>query len=95
MKANSNDDLKKAMDACVLQINQIMQQLEPAARLTFMNQLIVRIMPERKKPKAANEKIGKQQRKPLQSLSPAQMKLIDKLASDTENLFNAGGDHRA
>jgi len=95
MKAEKNDDLIKAMDACVVQINQIMRNLDPSARLAFMNELIVRIMPERKKPKAAGDKIEKRQRKPLQSLSPTQMKLIDKLASDTENLFNNGGDHRA
>lgn len=95
MKTGVDLELQKSMDDCIQKVSQIMNQLDPAARLVFMNELIVRIMPERKKPKAAAEKISKQQRKPLQSLSDTQLKLINKLADDTDRLFFFDGDHRA
>ncbi len=95
MKTVPCSGLDKAMNECVKQINAVMDQLEPADRLKFLNQLIMRIMPDRKKTTSVSEKINKRQRNPLQSLSKDQCKLIEKLSQDTKNLFDFDGDHRA
>lgn len=95
MKSSSNKDLRKAMNECVLQINCIMKELDAADRLAFMNELIIRIMPDRKKAKVAGDSIEKRHRQPLQKLSGAEMKIIRKLSDDTDRLFDLDGDNRA
>ncbi len=94
MKTEKDFDLKKQMNDCILHINTIMNQLEPSERLKFMNELILRIMPGRKKPSSAADKIEKKQQ--AAPLSQTQLKLIKNLSDATDRLFDMdGGDHRA
>lgn len=95
MKTQSEIQVKHDLDLCVAQMKNLLKQLEPAERLTFVNELMIRLMPSRKKATASSEKINARMNTSSQGLSKAQMHLIKKVSDDTDRLFDFDGDHRA
>lgn len=95
MKTQSEIQVKHDLDQCVAQMKNLLKQLEPVERLHFVNELMMRLMPSRKKATASGEKINAKMNTAPQGLSQTQMQLIKKVSDDTDRLFDFDGDHRA
>ena len=95
MKTNSEIQVKQELDKCIAQMKNLLQQLEPAQRLTFVNELMVRLIPSRNKSTSSSDKINARMNKQDQGLTKTQMQLIKKASDDTDRLFDFDGDHRA
>ncbi|MBL7924766.1 MAG: hypothetical protein JNL88_11255 [Bacteroidia bacterium] len=95
MKTGTTSAIKSELDQCVSKLKALLQQLEPADRLAFTNELMLRLMPDRKKANSASDKLSRKHKKPLAGLSNVQMQLIKKLSEDTDRLFDLGGGDRA
>lgn len=95
MKTNSEIQVKQELDQCIAQMKNLLQQLEPAQRLTFVNELMVRLIPSRNKSTSSSDKINARMNQQDQGLTKTQMQLIKKASDDTDRLFDFDGDHRA
>ncbi|MFN0189681.1 MAG: hypothetical protein ACKVQV_13345 [Bacteroidia bacterium] len=95
MKTNSEVQIKQDLDRCITQMKNLLQQLEPAQRLTFVNELMVRLIPSRNKATSSSDKINAKMNKQDSGLTKTQMHLIKKASDDTDRLFDFDGDHRA
>ena len=95
MKTNSEIQVKQELDKCIAQMKNLLQQLEPAQRLTFVNELMVHLIPSRNKSTSSSDKINARMNKQNQGLTKTQMQLIKKASDDTDRLFDFDGDHRA
>ncbi len=95
MKTQSEIQVKHELDQCVAQMKNLLKQLEPAQRLTFVNELMIRLMPSRNKASSSSEKLNARMNSTEQGLSKTQMQLIKKASEDIDRLFDVDGDHRA
>lgn len=95
MKTNSEIQVKQELDQSIAQMKSLLQQLEPAQRLTFVNELMVRLIPSRNKSTSSSDKINARMNQQDQGLTKTQMQLIKKASDDTDRLFDFDGDHRA
>ena len=96
MKTRTEADVKKDLEQCVRTIKSLLVELDPAERLRFVNETFLRLMPDRKQPSSAAEKVNAGRKSAKGDLSEAQMKLIKTLSDKTDELFDFdGGDHRA
>lgn len=95
MKTQSEIQVKHDLDQCIAQMKNLLKQLEPAQRLTFVNELMIQLMPSRKKTSSSSDKLNARMNTSDQGLSKTQMQLIKKVSNDTDRLFDFDGDHRA
>lgn len=96
MKTRTEADIKNELEQCVRTIKSLLAELDPAERLRFVNETFLRLMPDRKQPVSAAEKVNSGRKTPNGDLSDAQMKLIKSISDKTDELFDIdGGDHRA
>ena len=95
MKTQSEIQVKHDLDQCIAQMKNLLKQLEPAQRLTFVNELMIQLMPSRKKTSSSSDKLNARMNTSDQGLSKTQMQLIKKVSDDTDRLFDFDGDHRA
>lgn len=95
MKTNPSDAVKMQLEKCIAEMKSLINELEPSDRLLFVNELFVRLMPDRKSADSAREKLLRKHKNPLQGLSKAQMNLVKKISDDTDRLFDMDGDNRA
>lgn len=92
MNPMNQADFRKELNECLLRLKNLAEGMSPADRMVFMNEVIVRLMPERQKTTDAQEKAILQARNPLQGLTSDQLELIRKLSDVTDRLsgFNEG-----
>ncbi len=79
-------DFRKELNECLTRLKCLADGLQPADRMVFLNELIVRLMPERQKSTHAQDKATSNTRSPLQGLTNDQLELVRKLAAATEGL---------
>lgn len=92
MKPLHHPDFRKELNECLLRLKNLADGLEPADRMIFTNEVIVRLMPERQKSTHAQQKARSSTRSPFQGLSDDQLDLVRKLGEATNRLsgFNEG-----
>lgn len=95
MKPKSEAEIKQQLESCVREMNALLMELDPADRLRFVNEIFVRLMPDRKKTSSAADKLEAKHRKPLAGLTETQMQLVKRLSDATDELSDLDGDHRA
>jgi len=95
MKTESEIQVIQNLNRCIVQMKVLLNQLEPAERLTFVNELMVRLMPSKKKSTAASDKVNAQVNTTSKGLTKSQMQLIRKVSDDTDRLFDFDGNNRA
>ena len=54
MKPKSEAEIKQQLESCVREMNALLMELDPADRLRFVNEIFVRLMPDRKKTSSSN-----------------------------------------
>ena len=91
MKLNPNDPANPILfelDQHLRSIKILLNQLEPAQRLLYVNELMVRLLPSRSNIESSQERLMQSHKNPT-TLSNQERKIIEKLARSTENLFRS------
>jgi hypothetical protein len=80
----------KELDQQIAEIKKLLNQLEPAERLQYTNEMIVKLLTGRaEKPTSTREKIMEKTAVNNGDLTESQKMIIDKLTKQTDNLFRA------
>lgn len=92
MNPLNQPDFRKEFNACLLRLKQLAEGMEPTDRMVFMNEVIVRLLPERQKVAHAHQKAVMNTRSPHEGLTTEQLELVRKLSEATDRLsgFNEG-----
>ena len=98
-KSNAATPVYQELENHVRSIKSLLNELEPSERLRYMNELFVRLLPERNNVESAQEKIISRLRSTnsssqltLNALSKEQQRLINKLTSATDRLHREMND---
>jgi|GEM_PF-1862182 hypothetical protein len=98
-KSNATAPVYTELENHVRSIKSLLNELEPSERLRYMNELFVRLLPERNNNESAQEKIISRLRSTnapsqlsLNALSKEQQRLINKLTSATDRLHREMND---
>lgn len=98
-KSNAAAPVYQELENHVRSIKSLLNELEPSERLRYMNELFVRLLPERNNTESAQEKIISRLRSTnsssqltLNALSKEQQRLINKLTSATDRLHREMND---
>lgn len=87
MKTAAVNPVHELLELRIREMRFLLDQLEPADRLNFLNQLMIRLMPSRKQPVMVNQKL--EHSKAVHALTEQQRAIIAKMTSDTEKLKNS------
>lgn len=98
-KSNVVAPVYQELEAHVLSIKILLNELDPSERLCYINELFVRLLPDRKNTASAQDKIISRLRSTnansqlsLVALSKEQQRLINKLTSNTDRLHREMND---
>jgi len=80
--------LYQSLDTHVKSIRNLLNELEPAERLRYLNEMMVRLLTSKgQTPKSSKENLERKFVKSTTSLSTEEKILIEKLSKDTEELY--------
>jgi len=78
----------QSLDTHVKSIRTLLHELEPAERLRYLNEMMVRLLTSKgSTPKSSKENLERKFVKSTTSLSAEEKSLIEKLSKDTEELY--------
>jgi hypothetical protein len=83
---------RKELNECLLRLKQLAEGMDPSDRMVFMNEVIVRLLPDRQKTMGANEKAVFNTRNPLRGLTSNQLELVRRLSDVTDRLSGLNED---
>ncbi len=80
----------RELDKHISEIRTLINQLDPSERLRFVNEMMMRLLPNRNQNNGnAQEKLHKKHVNPLNTLSEEEQALIKEMAKQTNNLYRA------
>lgn len=86
MNSLNQPHFRKELNDCLLRLKQLTEGMDPSERMVFMNEVIVRLLPERRKSVHAQAKAVDNARNPLQGLTGEQTDLVRRLSDATRRL---------
>lgn len=92
MNRLNQPDFRKELNECLVKLKNLSDGMDHPDRMVFINEVIVRLLPERPGTSPAQHKALVHTRNPLQSLTSDHLELIRRLSDATDRLsgFNEG-----
>lgn len=85
------DNFRIELENCLSRLKSLSADLDPYERIMFMNEVILKLLPERKQIQSAQEKLNSKKQAVIRQLSPDEERAIGQLSVATERLSNMNG----
>lgn len=86
MNPLNQPQFRKELNECLHRLKQLAEGMDPSDRMVLMNEVIVRLLPERQKSLHAHAKAVENTRNPMQGLTSEQLNLVRRLSDATQRL---------
>jgi hypothetical protein len=90
---NPSSPVYRELDQHIRAMRTLINQLEPSERLTFINEMMMRLLPSRNnRPTSAQDKLNSKQAGSNRDLNKEELQIINRIGKNTDDLFRSMQD---